>query len=160
MTPLIDGTPDCLGLRTRMASRAVTRAFNARMRALDLQITQFAVLASLARGGGGSVAALADRLDVEPSAMVRNVGALKDRGLVTDDGGRGRRGRRLFLTPAGRDLLDHAVPIWADTNRVLERALDGDADGTRTVLARLEDAARSLERPDTSDTSTAKEIDG
>jgi DNA-binding MarR family transcriptional regulator len=136
----------CLGHRTRMASRAVTRLFNSRMRPLNLQITQFAILVTLAQGKDEPVAAMADRLDVEPSTLLRNLKRLEQRGLAAGEGGPGRKGRRLKLTDEGRALLRAAEPLWAAGQTDLAQALDGQAAATRKTLVRLEAAALSLEK--------------
>ncbi len=136
----------CLGLRARMAARAVTRAYNARLRPLNLQITQFTLLVSLAQGDDIPIEGLALRLDIEPSALSRNLKLLEARGLAASDGGRGPRGRRLVLTAAGERLLREATPIWAEVQADLARTLDGEADTVRAGLIRLEAAALELER--------------
>jgi DNA-binding MarR family transcriptional regulator len=134
----------CLGHRTRMASRAVSRVFNSRMRPLNLQITQFALLVTLASRRDEPIAAMADRLDVEPSALLRNLKLLEARGLVAGAGGRGRRGRRLQLTPQGEELLEAAQPLWAGAHAELAQALGGQIAQTREILTQLESAALSL----------------
>ncbi len=135
----------CIGNRTRMASRAVTRVFNSRMRPLNLQITQFSILVALAQAKDEPVAAMADRLDVEPSTLLRNLKLLERRGLVVGEGGPGRKGRRLRLTDEGKAMLDAAGPLWAQAQAELARALAGQAEPTRQALIRLETAALSLE---------------
>jgi DNA-binding MarR family transcriptional regulator len=134
----------CFGHRARMTARALTRLFNARLQPLGLQITQFGLLVTISSGRHGSVAAMADRLDVEPSALLRNLKLLEARGLLTSEGGRGRNGRRLHLTEAGRALLERAAPLWAEVHAELASALGADETDTRAALARLEAAAVSV----------------
>lgn len=144
--PLPDGMPDiCLALRTRMASRAVTRLYNARMRPLGLQITQFVLLVAISRSADFPIATMAERLDIEPSALLRNLKLLEDKGLVVSTGGRGRRGRRLGLTDEGRKLLETAAPAWARAQAELRQALAVHADEVLSMLKRLEAAALGLE---------------
>ena len=80
----------CFGHRSRKAARAVTRAFNLRLRPFNLQISQYILLGAIARSGDRSIAALADDVGVEPSAVLRNLRVLEERGLVSNTGGRGR----------------------------------------------------------------------
>ena len=128
-----------------MASRAVTRLYNARMRPLGLQITQFVLLVAISRSADLSVAGMADRLDIEPSALLRNLKLLEDKELVVSTGGRGRRGRRLALTDEGRKLLQKAAPAWARAQAELRQALATHADEVLSMLKRLEAAALGLE---------------
>lgn len=146
MTTLDGIGATCLGHHARMASRAVTRVFDARMREIGLRITQFAVLVAVARGEDVSVAAMAKRLDLEPSTLLRNIDVLEKRNLIVGTGGRGRRGRRFNLSEDGRTMLDKAVPVWERVQKDLYEALAGCADETRAALIRLEAAAHALER--------------
>ena len=136
----------CFGHRSRKAARAVTRAFNQRLKPLNLQITQFILLGAIARAGDRSVAALAEEVGVESSAVLRNLRVLEERGLVANDGGRGRAGGRLQVTQAGQALLVRSLPCWRQAQADLAALLDGRADETREALLRLERAALTLER--------------
>ncbi len=136
----------CFGHRSRKAARAVTRAFNQRLKPLNLQITQFILLGAVSREGDRSIAALAEDVGVEPSAVLRNLKILEVRGLVTHSGGRGRGGRKLRVTEAGQALIINSMPAWRKAQADLAALLDGRADETREALVRLEQAALGLER--------------
>ncbi len=136
----------CFGHRSRKTARAVTRAFNQRLKPLNLQITQFILLGAIARTSDLSIAALAEDVGVEPSAVLRNLRVLEDRGLIANGGGRGRSGRRLRVTAAGRELIAVSLPLWSKAQDDLAELLEGRADETRTALIRLERAALTLEQ--------------
>lgn len=136
----------CFGHRSRRTARAVTRAFNARLRPLNIQITQYILLGAVAQDPDRSMAALADDMDLESSALSRNLSLLVERGLLSGPQGRGRNGRRLTITPQGVDLLEAGVPIWMQIQADLTVALDGRADETRAALTALETAALNFER--------------
>jgi DNA-binding MarR family transcriptional regulator len=138
----------CFGHRSRKAARAVTRAFNQRLKPLNLQITQFILLGVISRVGGRSIAALAEEVGIEPSAVLRNLRVLEQRGLVTNTGSRGRAGTRLRTTEAGRALIEGSLPTWRQAQADLGALLDGRADETRKALLRLERAALALEQSD------------
>jgi DNA-binding MarR family transcriptional regulator len=136
----------CFGHRSRKAARAVTRAFNQRLRPLNVQITQFILLGAIARESDRSIAALADDVGVEPSAVLRNLKVLQERGLVSNIGGRGRGGRKLSVTDAGQALIAAGLPTWRAAQADLGALLEGRAKETRDALMRLERAALALER--------------
>jgi DNA-binding MarR family transcriptional regulator len=136
----------CFGHRSRKAARAVTRAFNQRLKPLNLQITQFILLGAVSREGDRSIAALADDVGVESSAVLRNLKVLEARGLVTPSGGRGRTGRKLRVTEAGQALITESMPLWRKAQADLADLLEGRADETREALLRLEQAALVMER--------------
>lgn len=140
----------CFGHRSRKAARAVTRAFNRRLKPLNLQITQFILLGAITRSGDRSIAALAEEVGVESSAVLRNLRVLEERGLVINEGGRGRTGGRLQATRAGRLLIRRSLPAWRQAQADLAALLDGRADETREALLRLERAALTLEQSEKS----------
>jgi DNA-binding MarR family transcriptional regulator len=135
----------CFGHRARMAARAVTRAYNSHLRPLNLQITQLSLLLAIEQDDTASIAVLADRLDLEASAVLRNLKILERRGLVANDGGRGRRGRRSSLTAQGKAMLAAAAPLWERAQSELTKGLNGRAEKTRTTLVNLESAALRME---------------
>lgn len=135
----------CFGHRSRKAARAVTRAFNLRLRPFNLQISQYILLGAIARSEDRSIAALAEEVGVEPSAVLRNLKVLEERGLVSNMGGRGRAGRKLRVTPQGHELIEASLPHWAKAQADLAALLEGQADETREALLRLERAALALE---------------
>ena len=137
--------PLCFALRSRMAARAVSRAYNDRLRPLNLQVTQFSLLVGIRLAVGVPVAALAGHLDIEPSALLRNIRILEARGLVAGDGGRGRHGRRVRLTVAGEALLAQATPLWASAQAEMEAAVGKDFAVIRDALGRIQAAALRLE---------------
>jgi DNA-binding MarR family transcriptional regulator len=136
----------CFGHRSRKAARAVTRAFNLRLRPFNLQISQYILLGAVARAEDCSIAALAEEVGIEPSAVLRNLTVLEARGLVASQGGRGRAGRRLQVTAAGRALIEASLPHWERAQADLAARLEGQADETREALLRLERAALALEQ--------------
>lgn len=146
MQPVDDVLWFCFGHRSRKAARAVTRAFNQRLKPFGLNISQYVLLGVIARGEHRSIAAMAEEVGVEPSALVRNLRLLEARGLVASEGGRGRGGRQLAVTPQGADLIEQTIPAWRRAQADLAARLDGDPDETRQALVRLEHAALALER--------------
>jgi DNA-binding MarR family transcriptional regulator len=136
----------CFGHRSRKAARAVTRAFNLRLKTFGLNISQYVLLGVIERGEHRTIAAMAEEVGVEPSALVRNLKLLEARGLVAGEGGRGRGGRQLAITSAGADLIMTTIPAWRQAQADLAELLEGDADETRQALVRLERAALALER--------------
>jgi len=135
----------CFGQHVRMAARAVTRALDARLQSADLRITQFALLGTIAARSDCSIAAMARQVDIEPSALQRNLAVMEGRGWLEPGGGRGRRGRRFELTPAGEAKLAEAMPIWRAAQAELSGHLGPDAEAMLQTLRNLEKAALTME---------------
>jgi DNA-binding MarR family transcriptional regulator len=86
---------DCLAYASRRTARAVTNFFNERMAPLDLNVSQFGLIAAVAKMPGSTLSAIGEAMLIEDSTMARNLSVLERRGLVEAQGGRGRR-----FTPA------------------------------------------------------------
>jgi DNA-binding MarR family transcriptional regulator len=90
-------------------------------RRVGLRITQFLTLAILSEVPNAAIMELADRLDIEQTAMGKMTTTLERDGLVkiqrspTD-----RRSRLVALTAEGRALLEKAVPLWREAQRQFE----------------------------------------
>jgi DNA-binding MarR family transcriptional regulator len=113
----------CHCFATRRAARQITRFYDAHLEPAGLHITQFLILATLDELGSVPLFALADRLDIERTAMGKLVGFLERDGLVSvqrspTDG----RSRIAELTAMGRDAHERASPLWFEAQRQFERA--------------------------------------
>jgi DNA-binding MarR family transcriptional regulator len=112
------GIDQCNCFTVRKANRQITRFYDACLEPSGLRITQFLTLAALNEIGTVPVNALAERLDIERTAMGKMVGFLERDGLVAirsspEDG----RVRLIELTAAGRRLHGEAAPLWEKAQR-------------------------------------------
>ena len=129
----------CLGLHVQRAARAVARRYDEALRPLGLTNGQFSLMMSLNRAQAPSIGQVSTLLAMDRTTLTANLKPLERRGLVTvtvDDAD--KRSRRLALTPAGRDLLVAAFPLWERTHVALERLLGAsDPDRLRADLRAL-----------------------
>jgi DNA-binding MarR family transcriptional regulator len=112
------GIDDCNCNAMRKASRQITRFYDAHLEPTGLHITQFLTLAALNQVGGAAINALAERLDIERTAMGKMLGLLERDGLIRmrpspTDG----RSRLIELTEKGRRLHAQASPLWLAAQR-------------------------------------------
>jgi DNA-binding MarR family transcriptional regulator len=103
----------CLGLHLQRAARVVARRYDEALRPLKLTNGQFELLVLLRRTPAGRIAAVAECLGKDRTTITAILKPLTQRGLVAvmvnpEDS----RIRTLTLTPAGKDLLAAAIPIW------------------------------------------------
>lgn len=122
----------CLGHQALRTARALTRHYNAALRPLDLQATQFGLLVAVQREPDVSLARLAGITATDPSTLARNVKPLERRGLIAVSGARGRAGKHLTLSESGRALLAEALPLWREAYDGLVEKLG--VEGASTVL--------------------------
>jgi DNA-binding MarR family transcriptional regulator len=129
----------CLCLHLQQAARAVARRFDAALRPLGLTNGQFSLLMSLNRPEPPTIGGVSALLAMDRTTLTANLKPLVRRGLAavvveeTD-----KRSRRLMLTPAGRDLLGAAVPVWRETHAAIEDLMGTPgAERLRTDLRAL-----------------------
>jgi DNA-binding MarR family transcriptional regulator len=116
---LQDVSERCVCLHTRMAARAITRAYDAALLPLGLEATQFTLLAAIAANPSRSVTEMADRLALERTSLSRNLSLLRRRGLITAGPGRGRS-VPYAVTPEGEAMIAAALPLWRNVQEALE----------------------------------------
>jgi DNA-binding MarR family transcriptional regulator len=110
----------CNCFTVRKAARRVSRLYEDMLQPTGLRITQFLILAVLAKVPGASVNALAERLDLERTAMGKTLGPLERDGLIRIepspvDG----RSRVVKLTSKGNRVFQEAVPLWRQAQQQL-----------------------------------------
>jgi DNA-binding MarR family transcriptional regulator len=112
------GIDQCHCFAVRKAARRISRMYDAYLQPTGLRVTQFLLLAALDELRSVSVNGLAERLDIERTAMGKMVGFLERDGFVRiqsspTDG----RSRIVELTPEGRALHDSAALLWSEAQR-------------------------------------------
>lgn len=124
----------CLAGNLRMATRAVSRLYDAQLQSAGLRITQVSVMAQIERAGSPSPTELGDALGLDRSSVARELQTLEGAGLVARmSDPADARTRRVRLTPLGRRRLRSAATGWRAAQAELARRL-GSAD-TEELLA-------------------------
>ncbi len=133
----------CLCANLRRATRAVTQLYEGVFRDLDLSASQFTLLQVLNHRPGARQGALAELLATDSTTLTRNLGRMKDRGLVRSQAGRDRRERLWSLSPSGRELLRRASPVWEKVQGEMLKRLGGESWGQlQSLLVRAAAKAR------------------
>jgi len=126
----------CLCLHVQRAARALARIFDEAFRPLGLTNGQFSLLMSLNRPEPPNMRQISDVLAMDRTTLTANLKPLKRRGLLTVSvDSADKRGRRLALSAAGRDVLVRALPIWRRIHNAVERGMPrGSAERLRADL--------------------------
>jgi len=142
----------CVWRRARRTARRLTRLYDRALAPGGLTAGQFDILAnlfsaSLTRARRVAIGELAERMGMHATTLTRDLGPLVARGLaVRVTTAADRRVRLVELTPAGREALKAAVPLWREAQRRVERELGPEA--VQTLSASLDHAfARLAEGP-------------
>jgi DNA-binding MarR family transcriptional regulator len=103
---------ECIAMRARRLSRAVTRIFDAALRPHGIGTAQLNMLVAMTRAGPLHPFQLARALDLDKSTVARNLERMRARGWVLARSDAEGNGYTLEVKPAGRALLERAFPAW------------------------------------------------
>ena len=140
----------CVCNTLRMVSRAVTQLYDDVLRPSGLRITQFSILATIARMGASNLRQLEDTLAIDQTTLTRSLNLLeRDRVIKRVPHSDGRI-KALRLTSKGRRALETARPLWARAQDKVLRELGttawADAQRRLTHLLRIAVKKRKLSR--------------
>ena len=113
----------CSCFLLRKLTRRVTQAYDRVLAGAGLTITQYSLLAHLARGESASVSGLATRMGMDRTTLVRNLKPLEAAGWVRYGERRAGKSAALELSAAGRARLRAAIPLWERAQNELEALL-------------------------------------
>lgn len=125
----------CLVSNSRMAARAITRRYDARLRPHGVTSAQFSLLATLLLRGEQTVSELAEARGFERTTLARNLDRLERSGLVASRPAEKGNGRLCSVTEAGRTLVEQLLPLWRQAQAEMETLLGSEG---------FEDALRAL----------------
>jgi DNA-binding MarR family transcriptional regulator len=114
----------CLCFAAQRAARALARRFDEALSPLGLTSGQFSLLTSLNRPEPPAMGSIAALLVMDRTTLTANLKPLQQRGfveIVVDEAD--RRVRRLILTPAGRRVLQSALPVWVEVHGEIDRLM-------------------------------------
>jgi DNA-binding MarR family transcriptional regulator len=122
----------------RQATRQLTQLYDGALAGAGLRVTQYSLLAALARRGPSTLQELAADLVMDRSTLGHNLRPLEREGLValgTDE--QDKRARRLSLTASGKKRLEGARGGWQQAQRTFEsRFGKAEAAELRRLLQR------------------------
>ncbi|MBB6214240.1 DNA-binding MarR family transcriptional regulator [Anaerosolibacter carboniphilus] len=124
----------CNCLNLRRASQAITEVYDEFLAPSELKISQFSLLKHIKHMGPVSVSALALKIRLDRTTLVRNLKPIEVRGLITDIAEKGTRNRQLKLTDKGLETFEKAERLWSEAQSFIEQYLGKDDINTLTVL--------------------------
>lgn len=128
----------CLCLASRRAARAITAAYDRRLRAHGLRATQFTLLTMLMLRGATPVGLLAKALGMDRTTLTRNAALLAANGwVVAEPHGADARSHMLSVTAAGRARVEEALPAWREAQESAEQASGPEGAAALRQLAAM-----------------------
>ena len=128
----------CTCAMLRRTTRRVTQLYDQALRQVGVRLTQYSVLAKVARNDGLSITEMAERLEMDRSTLTRNLRPMVRSGWIRIDAGPDNRQRAVQITPEGQAKFAEAQPLWKKTEKAL-RATVGkeEVEALRQLLDRL-----------------------
>ena len=131
----------CVCSTLRMVSRAVTQLYDDVLRPSGLRVTQFSILATIARLGEANLRQLEDMLAIDQTTLTRSLKLLERNGAIDRVPHPDGRIKAMTLTSKGRKALEAARPLWARAQDRVLRELGttawADAQGRLAHLLRV-----------------------
>jgi MarR family transcriptional regulator, organic hydroperoxide resistance regulator len=114
----------CLCAAIRKAGRVLTRKYDRYLKASGLKITQFSMLANIARNPGITVSELAKKLFMDQTTVTRNLRVLEKSGYVRLEAeATDYRIKRILVSHMGMAKMDEARPLWEKAQLEMDRVL-------------------------------------
>jgi DNA-binding MarR family transcriptional regulator len=107
----------CVCWQVRKLARKLSSLYDTVLAPEKLTVTQYALLANIARAGQLRHTVLAEKVGMERTTLTRNLRPLTRAKLVVATAGLDRRQRLLQLTTAGRQKLIRCLPLWEKAQR-------------------------------------------
>ena len=140
----------CVCDTLRMVTRAVTQLYDDVLRPSGLRVTQFSILATIARLGQANLKQLEDALAIDQTTLTRSLNILQRDGLIERAPHPDGRIKAMRLTSKGRRVLEIARPLWAQAQHKVLREVGtkawADAQGRLTHLLHVAVKRRRLGR--------------
>src|SRR6267142_644992 len=129
----------CVCNTLRMVTRVVTQLYDDCLRPRGLRVTEFSILAAIARLGEASLKQLEDDLAIDQTTLTRSLSLLERDGVIERASHPDGRVKAMRLTAKGRRALEVARPMWAQAQGKVLRALGtkawADAQGRSVAHA-------------------------
>jgi len=128
----------CVCSTLRMVSRAVTQLYDDILRPSGLRVTQFSILATIARSGEANLRQLEAALAIDQTTLTRSLNLLERDRMIERVPHPDGRIKAMRLTRKGGRALNLARPLWAQAqDKVLGDLGPRAWDDAQRRLARL-----------------------
>jgi DNA-binding MarR family transcriptional regulator len=108
---------ECIAVRMRSLNRIITSIYDEALRPVGAKVSQLNVLVAAAKLKLARPQDICRILQLDTSTLSRNLDRIKTRGWIEVVPGPDARAQPFRLTPAGRRLLERALPLWERAQR-------------------------------------------
>jgi len=137
----------CACTTVKKLSRVLGRVYDAALAPSEINVTQFAVMRSIARHDGEPLARVADEMQMDRTSLYRAIAPMEREGWLEPSTGADGRSRSVRLTRKGKQVLRRAAAEWDELQHKLIESF-GKAAWTElsAELKRLSRCAAEFEK--------------
>lgn len=118
----------CLCAGFRKAGRILTRKYDRYLKPSGLKVTQYSMLANIARNPDITVSELAELLFMDQTTVTRNLRVLEKCGYINmETETADHRIKRIQVSDMGTSKIREARPFWEKAQSEMEAILDSDS---------------------------------
>lgn len=128
----------CYCVQFRRATRAVSELYAQALCPSGFTPCQFTILNTVSELQPCTTSAIAKRIGLDRTTLVRSLKPLIEKGLVEDMSQKGARDRQLCVSPKGDRVLADAMPRWNAAQALMEERVGAD------ILAAVREIPGSL----------------
>ena len=128
----------CYCVQFRRATRAVSELYAQALCPSGVTPCQFTILNTVSELQPCTTSAIAKRIGLDRTTLVRLLKPLIEKGLVEDMSQKGARDRQLCMSPEGDRVLADAMPRWNAAQALMEERVGAD------ILAAVREIPGSL----------------
>ena len=138
--PANNKSTPCYCINMRRVSHHTTEHYNRALEPCGLTVSQLSVLWHLDFLGQSNTTALAERVGLDRSTLVRNLKPMQRNGYIDDISTAGHRDRILRVTNKGKMALEIGIPLWKAAQKDVLRLLGPEklAD-LKNILSQLQE---------------------
>lgn len=126
---------DCLAVRTRLISRALTSVYDGALGGHGVTIAQLNLLAALGKAGPCPPSTLGEILQLERSTVSRNLNLLLTHGWIEAVSADAKGIREVALTGQGRAKIESVMPDWRHAQQQAAQLLGAAGVGAVREIA-------------------------
>lgn len=116
----------CYCVQFRRATRAVSELYAQALCPSGVTPCQFTILNTVSELQPCTTSAIAKRIGLDRTTLVRSLKPLIEKGLVEDMSQKGARDRQLCMSPEGDRVLMDALPRWNAAQALMEERVGVD----------------------------------
>ena len=103
---------ECIAVRLRVLTRAVTKLYNKALRPYGLTVSQMNILVAVSRLGDAKPQDVCRILHLDKSSLSRDIARMGTQGWLDTVPGEDGRSVLLRIARSGRTLLQKTIPAW------------------------------------------------